>query len=338
GGKKNYDYRYTWIRDASLGLSLLAKLGLTEDAKRFMDWLAGLEQRRGRPLRVLYPIGGGREAPRIERADVAGYRQSRPVRFGNVAVSMSELDSYGYLADCFLSYLDHGGEWEPRYWTLIRHLADYTTKHWKEPGSSIWELRPKRQFVASRVMSAVTLDRAVRIAGKIGQNGSFLGKWREVRDDIFAEIMSRGWSEALGAFRQHYDADTLDAASLLIPLMNVLPARHPRVESTVNQLVNHLEINGFLHRFGRSRSGGGAAGTIGDEEGAFLMCSFWLAQVLAQTGQTARAEAILRRAEEIAGELGLFPEAVDARVGAFLGNMPLVFSQVEYARAVIALD
>jgi GH15 family glucan-1,4-alpha-glucosidase len=338
GGDRNYDYRYTWIRDASLGLGLLAKLGLTKDAKRFMDWLAGLEQPNGRPLRVLYAIDGGCEAPVIEQADIAGYRRSPPVRSGNAAVSMSELDSYGYLADCFLSYLHHGGEWKPQYWTLVRRLADYTAKHWKEPGSSIWELRPKRHFVATKTMSAVTLDRAVQIATKTGQDGAFLDVWRGVHDEIVAEIMSRGWSERVGAFRQHYGADKLDAAALLIPLMKLLPVHHPRVGSTIERLIEHLDVNGFLHRFVDSRAVGGTAETIGDEEGAFLMCSFWLAQVLAQRGEADRADAILRHAEKIAGELGLFSEAVDARSGTFLGNTPLVFSQVEYARAAIALD
>lgn len=338
GGERNYDYRYTWIRDASLGLGLLAKLGLTKDAKQFIDWLADLEQPNRRPLQVLYAIDGGREAPVIERADIAGYRRSRPIRTGNAAVSMSELDSYGYLADCLLSYLYHGGEWKPQYWTLVRRLADYTAKHWKEPGSSIWELRPKRHFVATKTMSAVTLDRAVRIDRKTGQDGSFLDQWRRVYNEIIAEIMWRGWSERVGAFRQHYGTDELDAAALLIPLMKLLPAHHPRVGSTIERLIEHLDVNGFLHRFVHSRTVGGTAETIGDEEGAFLMCSFWLAQVLAQRNEAGKADAILRRAEEIAGELGLFSEAVDARSGTLLGNTPLVFSQVEYARAAIALD
>ena len=142
----------------------------------------------------------------------------------------------------------------------------------------------------------------------------------------------------MGAFRQHYGADKLDAAALLIPLMKLLPVRHPSVGSTIERIIEHLDVNGFLHRFVHSRTVDGAAETIGDEEGAFLMCSFWLAQVLAQRNEADRSDAILRHAEEIAGELGLFSEAVDARSGAFLGNTPLVFSQVEYARAVIALD
>ncbi len=337
GGDRNYDYRYTWVRDASLGLGLLAKLGRTKDAKRFLDWLAGLESSSGRPLQVLYTIYGGREAPLVDEAGLMGYRRSRPVRTGNAAVSMVEINSYGYLTDCILTYLRHGGEWAPEYWALIKRIAAFTVQHWREPGSSIWELRPKRNFVASKVMSAATLDRAVQIAKETGHTGDFIAEWSRTRNEIFAEVMSRGWSECRGAFRQHYESDKLDASALLIPLMGLLPVRHPRVTSTIERLVDQLDVNGFLHRFVDNESVDGVAQTVGDEEGAFFMCSFWLAQVLARRDEVPRAEAILRQSENIAGELRLFSEAVDARNGTFLGNTPLVFSQVEYARAALAL-
>jgi GH15 family glucan-1,4-alpha-glucosidase len=197
---------------------------------------------------------------------------------------------------------------------------------------------PQRQFVSGKVMSFVTLDRALQIAAQTGQTGPFLGDWEAQRARIFADVMSRGWSEALGAFRQHYDGDSLDAAALLIPIMNLLPPQHPRVTQTIARLSESLEINRFLHRFDDSGSDGPLPGVLGDHEGAFLMCSFWLAQVLAQRGDIGRAEAILGRAEAIAGDLGLYAEAVDARASAFLGNTPLVFSQVEYARAAIAVE
>lgn len=338
GGDRNYDYRYTWVRDASLGMSLLAKLGHTEDAKRFMDWLTALESSSGRPLQVLYAIEGQSNVSVREHRDVHGYQGSLPVRTGNAAADMIEIDSYGYLTDCALIYLRHGGRWEQSHWQMIRRLADYTAHNWEKPGSGIWELMPQRQFVAGKVMSFVTLDRALQIAAQTGQAGPFLGDWEAQRARIFTDIMSRGWSERLKAFRQHYQGDTLDAAALLIPIMNVLPPEHPRVTETITRLSEGLEINGFLHRFLDSAPDSPTPGVLGDEEGAFLMCSFWLAQVLARRGDTARAEAILVKAETIAGDLGLYAEAVDARGNAFLGNTPLVFSQVEYARAAIAID
>jgi GH15 family glucan-1,4-alpha-glucosidase len=191
--------------------------------------------------------------------------------------------------------------------------------------------------MASKVMSAVTLDRAAQIAKIVG-HGKCAEEWIETREEIFAEIMARGWSDRLGAFRQHYDADTLDASALLIPLMGLLPVHHPRVRSTIEKLIQQLEINGFLHRFVHSTTIAGVPQAIGDEEGAFLICSFWLVQVLAELDELEIAETILRRAEDIAGELRLFAEAIDARSYTFLGNMPLVFSQAEYARAAIALS
>jgi GH15 family glucan-1,4-alpha-glucosidase len=251
---------------------------------------------------------------------------------------MSEIDSYGYLADCLLTYLRYRGKWESSYWDMIARLANFTVRHWRSPGSSIWELLPERQFLASKIMSLVTLDRALAIAEQIGKADDSLAEWRKARSDIFAEIMSRGWSERLNSFRQHYDADTVDASSLLLPIMDVLPADHPRVTSTVERLVEHLDVNGLLHRFVDSEAAGERSGIAGDEEGAFLMCSFWLAQILAQRNEIDRAEAILRHTERVAGEPGLLAESADARNDTFLGNTPLLFSQVEYARAAMALD
>jgi GH15 family glucan-1,4-alpha-glucosidase len=187
-------------------------------------------------------------------------------------------------------------------------------------------------------MSLVTLDRALTIADLGKKRGGALAVWKHAHSDIFAEIMLSGWSEQANSFRQHYDADTVDASSLLLPIMNILPADHPRVTGTVERLIERLEVNGLIHRFIDSDSLSGHCWIAGDEEGAFLMCSFWLAQILAQRNEVDQAEAILRRAEHIAGELGLFAESVDARNDTFLGNTPLVFSQVEYARAAIALD
>jgi GH15 family glucan-1,4-alpha-glucosidase len=338
GGNRNYDYRYTWIRDASLGLDLLARLGMTEDAKCFIDWLVGLESESGRPLQIVYAIDGTHGPKVVEHKNVEGYRRSQPVRTGNAAASMLEIDSFGYFTECMLTYFRHGGDWEEKHWTLIRRLADYTVKHWRDPGSSIWELRPKRQYLASKTMSAVTLDRAARIAERTGRNDGHIACWRRTYDEILSEIMSLGWSPRLGAFRQHYDADTLDSSALLIPLMGLLPVHHPRVTSTMEKLIEGLDVNGFLHRFAETEAVHGVAKTVGDAEGAFLICTFWLAQLLAQRGEVERADAILRRAEEVAGELCLFSEAIDARDGTFLGNMPLVFSQIEYARAAIALS
>jgi GH15 family glucan-1,4-alpha-glucosidase len=302
-----------------------------------MHWLAGRKSKSEMPLQVLYRIDGGCETPVVERGDVCGYRCSRPVRFGNKAVSMFEIDSFGYLADCALIYLDHGGRWEPEFWDLIRRIADFTAANWHRRGSSIWEIAPEQHFVVGKVMSWVTLDRAVRIAGQTGQREPFIKTWEGAREQIHSEIMTRAWSGRLASFRQRYDADSVDAALLLIPIVGFLPVDHPRVSATIERIIQRLEVNGFLHRFIPKELPDQGTLPVGGEEGAFLMCSFWLAQVFVLRGQIEDAESILRRAEAAATALGLFAEAIDARNNTFLGNTPLLFSQVEYAKAVIAL-
>lgn len=337
GGRRNYDYRFAWVRDASLGLGLLSQLGSTKDAERFMDWLAHRGTESDMPLQVLYRIDGGCAAAQVERNDVDGYRSSRPVRFGNRAVTMREIGSFGFLVDCAFTYLRHGGRWKDEHWRLIHRIAEFTAATFERPDSTIWEISHERQFVSSKVMSWVALDRAVKIAAHTNQRGSFVQDWAEVRNLIRDEVLERGWSARLGCFRQRYDCDTVDAALLLIPLYGLLPPDHPKVTVTLERIVELLELNGVLQRFIPRDVVGDGAPPLGEAEGAFQMCTFWLAQILAWRGEHGRADAILRRVEQIAGPLGLFSEAVDGRQGSFLGNTPLVFSQVAYAHAAMAL-
>lgn len=337
GGGRNYDYRFTWIRDASLALELHTKAGSTADAQRFLQWLCSLRSKSEMPLQVLYRPDGELDAPVNKRARLYGYRGSRPVQFGNAATSIIEIDSFGYLADCVLTYLDHGGTWRPEFWQLIRRVADFTAANWGSPGAGIWEISPEQHFVTSKVMSWVTLDRALRIADKIGEKAPHREIWRCRRDDIHEEVMDKGWSEHLGSFRQRYGADALDASLLLLPIMKFLPPNHERVTLTIARIRERLEVNGFLHRFVPADLPGQGELPLGEEEGAFLMCSFWLAHVHALRNEISEAEALLQRAEAAAGPLGLFAEGVDARSGTLAGNMPLLFSQVEYAKAAMAL-
>lgn len=337
GGRRNYDYRFTWIRDASLAIALHSKIGSTVAARRFIEWLCGLKSNSEMPFQALYRINGEAEAPVIQRNSLHGYRGSQPVRFGNAAMGMFEIDSFGYLADCVLTYLENGGAWDDRLWNLIVRIAEFTASNWHRKGASIWEIWPEQEFVISKVMSWVTLDRALRIAEKIRQKNPKLAAWQRARDEIHAEVMNRGWSDRLGSFRQRYDTETVDASLLLLPIMDFIPALHPRVTSTMERIREQLEINGLLHRFVPRQLPGQGSEPLGEEEGAFLMCSFWLARVHAIRDEIEEAEAILGRAEAFAGPLGLFAEGVDARSGSFLGNTPLLFSQVEYAEAALAL-
>lgn len=335
-GDRNYDYRYAWIRDVSLSMAILGMLGDIEAAERYMDWLCGLSSSNEMPLQVLYRIDGGLEAPQRARDDIAGYRNSRPVLFGNHAIGQRQIDSFGYLADCSLIYLQQGGPWKPEYWRMIRRLADYTAETWREPGQDIWELGEPRHFVSSKVMAWVTLERAVQIAARQGEDGD-IACWTLEMDAIRAEVMDRGWSEAGQTFRQHYDTEAVDASVLLMAMLGFLSPDDPKLVASVARIEERLTRDGLVYRFDPQEIPSPLGLPLGEAEGAFLPCTFWLAAVLAMQGQHSRAEAILARVEAAAGDLGLFAEEIDPASGAFLGNTPLLFSHAEYLKAVLEL-
>ena len=337
GAGWNADYRYTWLRDASLTMLVLARLGRMEDGARYLEWLSGLDSSSDMPLQVLYGVRGELKTPQHERKDIYGYRGSLPIRVGNHAYKQHQHDAFGYLLDCIFVYLEQGGRWRPEFWELVRRAADFIASHWQDPGNSIWELSSRKQFLSGKVMGWVALDRAIRIADKVGRGGE-VGGWSSRRDEIHADVMRNGWSDRIGAFRQHYEGDNLDAAALLIPIMGFLPPDHPRVTATVERIGEALSIDGFVYRFDPSETPGMKGPPLGEYEGAFLPCTFWMAAVHAQAGRVEEADAVLRRVEKIAEPLGLFAEGVDARSGTFLGNYPLLFSHGEYVRAVLELE
>jgi GH15 family glucan-1,4-alpha-glucosidase len=331
GGDRNWDYRYSWVRDAALSVAILSRLGLTAASRRYMDCLATYRSSTDSPLQVVYGIDGTLDLPERKRWDLAGYAGSRPVRFGNRACSQRQLDSLGFFTDCTLTYLENDGEWTAEHWDMVRRAADYTAANWRQPDSGIWEKVQERHFVSSKVMSWVALDRAVTIAQRTGQASP--ERWRSAMKTIHAEVMDRGWSERRQSFLQAYDGDELDASALLIPIMGFLPVDHPRVIATVERIVDELAIDGFVHRYTLATD----ELPLGKFEGAFLPCTFWLVTVLAMAGRTAEAQTILAAAEAIADELELFAEEVDVASRSFLGNTPLLFAHAEYVRAVMAI-
>jgi GH15 family glucan-1,4-alpha-glucosidase len=338
GGDWNADYRLCWIRDTSLSLAVLTQLGHTEGAEKYMEWLGRLHSSTDAPLQVVYGIHGETELSQVNRKDLEGYRASKPVRLGNRAYRQDQHGSLGFLVDCVHTYLLGNGRWKPEYWQLVRRVADYLASQWQHVSNSIWELPAKKHFLSGLVMGWVGLDRALKIAQRLGKTEN-TQRWRQVRDDLYTEVMERGWSERLGAFRQHLDGENLDAAALLIPLLGMLPVEHPRVQATVERIIERLTIDSFVYRFDPLETPGTCEDGIplGQFEGAFFPCTFWLAAVLAHMGRREEAEAILERAEKLAGPVGLFAEGVDARSGDFLGNTPLLFSQITYVRAIRAL-
>ncbi len=336
GGDKNYDYRYAWVRDASLSLALLARSGKPEEVQRYLRWLCGLTSATSSPLQVCYRLDGNPHLDQAEIEGVRGYEDSRPVIIGNRAAKQTQLGSLGFFADCARIYIDQGGEWQEEFWLLLKRAADFTCAHWQEKDCGVWELPQKAHYVASRVMSWVVLERAVYIANQTG-HAAETDHWRETATAIHAEVMEKGWCPLKNSFRQRYDSDALDAAALLIPLMDFLPSDHPRVVGTLAALERELVVDGLVHRFDPTETMGGKQLPIGEFEGAFLPCVFWHAHALAKAGRCEQAETILAKCEAVAGELGLFAEEIDARKNTFLGNTPLLFSHVEYTRAVVAL-
>ena len=332
GGDRNYDYRYAWIRDASMAIATLSVLGDVESAERYLSWLSRLGSSTEMPLQVLYRVDGGTGIEERSRDDLAGYRHSPPVRFGNHAYRQRQIDCFGYLADCAVIYLDRGGRWAPEHWRLIRAIADYTVRNWRKPSNGIWERDRRRHFVSSKVMSWTTLKRALEFADRTGESGKFR-QWRVAMTEIHADVMERGWSDQLQSFRQHYDADTLDASTLLIPLMGFLPPTHRRVVATVERIEAELMIDGLLHRFRPEHSDL----PMGQFEGAFLPCCFWLAAVYALMGRSEDCQAMLQRTERLTGNSGLFSEEADSGSLLLLGNIPMIFSHAEYARAALQL-
>ncbi|HJV65002.1 MAG TPA: glycoside hydrolase family 15 protein, partial [Geomonas sp.] len=338
GGDLNWDYRFAWVRDTSLSLGLLALLGKSDEVGKYLDWLSHRDTLIDAPLQVMYHPDGRPELKDHEEPRLSGYRGSRPVRFGNRAYLQRQHGSVGYLADCTLIYLENGGQWQDEYWDLIRRCAEYSAGIWREPDCGIWELPDHVHWVVSKVMSWVVLDRAIKIAGIVGRAGE-AQRWQPVRDEIFADVLEKGWSESAQSFRQHYGNDEVDAALLLIPVMEFLPADHPKVAATVARIERELVINGFVHRFRPETTPGVPSGFhLGSYEGAFLPSTFWLATTYVKAGKFDQARAILDRCREVAGELGIFAEEVDPHTCSFLGNTPLLFSQVEYARARLALS
>ncbi|HZR18070.1 MAG TPA: glycoside hydrolase family 15 protein [Verrucomicrobiae bacterium] len=336
GGDWNADYRFSWVRDASLALGILAKLGAWEDTERYLQWIVERQSRFGHPLQVLYTVRGEKRPKQRELKQVAGYRASKPVRIGNHAYKQQQFGSLAFLADCSWVFLNERGPWREEYWRLIRRCADYVVKHWTQPDNGIWELAEPQHFVHSKVLCWVTLDRAIRIAEKL-HSAYDLSAWQAERSRIREDIMQKGWNEQVGAFCQRYGAQNLDAAELLISVMDFLPGDHPRVLSTIDRIAEHLTINGLVYRFDPMSTPGVKSVALGEMEGAFLPCTFWLACAYAKAGRIEKAKAILDSVERLTAGTGLFPEAVDARTGLFLGNTPLLFSHAEFVRAKLQI-
>jgi GH15 family glucan-1,4-alpha-glucosidase len=324
GGVRNWDYRYCWVRDATLTLEALVEAGLVDEASDWMRWLIRAAAGAPEQLQIMYGPAGERRLTEFEVDGLAGYEGSLPVRVGNAASEQFQLDVYGELMDTVDRARKHGTHERGAFWDLQRALMDFVEGHWCDPDDGIWEVRgPRRHFVHSKVMAWVAFDRAVRAVERDGLPGP-VERWRACRDRVHAEVCEQGWNDKVGAFTQYYGSDELDASVLMIPLVGFLPATDSRVIATVEAVQRELLVDGFVQRY-QNRSGvDGLPGT----EGAFLPCTFWLADCLARMGRLDEARATFERLLGLANDLGLLSEEYDPARRRLVGNFPQAFTHV----------
>ncbi|MGH7804253.1 MAG: glycoside hydrolase family 15 protein, partial [Candidatus Binatia bacterium] len=337
GGVRNWDYRYTWIRDASFTLYALMRLGYTDEAWHFMRWLEArcqeLDFEAESPLQLMYGIHGQHELPETTLDHLSGHRGSRPVRIGNAAHGQLQLDIYGELLDAIYLYNKYVTPVSYDLWRHSRSLVDWVADHWSQPDEGIWETRGGRKhFVYSRLMCWVALDRASRMATKHSLPGD-RARWMSERDRIYDEIMTRGWNEQRQAFRQHYDSDALDAANLCMPLVKFIAPTDPRMLSTIDATLETLTRDSLVHRYDPELSPDGLRGG----EGTFSMCTFWLVECLTRAGRLREARLVFERMLGYANHLGLYGEEIGSR-GEALGNFPQAFTHMGLISAAYNLN
>ena len=335
GGPRNWDYRYTWLRDASFTLFAFFQLGLHEEAHAFFDWLSKRHLgQAGGDIPNLFDLSGRANLDERELQHLEGYRGSRPVRVGNAAVSQLQLDVYGEVLDSAYLYARFGGEVSHALWRELHAIVELTIERWAEPDESIWEVRSERSdFTYSKLMCWVAVDRGLRLAQRF-RFPCDEARWRAARRAIHRRVMLEGYSERLEAFTQVLGGNTLDAAVLRISQIRFLPDRDRRVTNTIKAVERHLSKGVLARRYDSARSDDGLRGG----EGAFFMCSFWLADALAHCGEVEPAQRRFERLLGFGSPLGLFSEEVDMRDGALLGNYPQAFTHLALVGAAVNIE
>jgi GH15 family glucan-1,4-alpha-glucosidase len=337
GGERNWDYRYTWVRDASFSIYALLGLGYREEAARFGMWMRDrVTDRAGDgsgPLKIMYRVDGTSDLTEEILTHFEGWRGSRPVRIGNGAADQLQLDIYGEAMDAMMHADDSGLTPAHQGWLAITEMIDWVCEHWDQPDEGIWETRGGRQdFTYGRFQSWVALDRAIRLAERHGRPADLL-RWRAERDQVYRQVMERGFNRKTGAFTQHYGADVLDSSLLLMPLMGFVAPQDPMWLATLSAVDDQLVSDSLVYRYNPSASPDGLRG----QEGTFTLCTFWYVDALARSGRLEEARLTFEKMFTYANHLGLFSEEIGI-TGEQLGNFPQAFSHLSLINAALNLD
>jgi GH15 family glucan-1,4-alpha-glucosidase len=332
GGVRNWDYRFTWPRDAGIGVAAFLGLGKAAEARMFFHWLLHASRLDRPRLPALFTLAGRRVPRERFLEEWPGYEESRPVRTGNAARRQHQLDGYGWLVDAMSIYAEQQGPITGEAWRAVSRFVDHVAKRWPDPDAGIWEARhPPAQHTHSKLMAWLALDRAMRLAQTHRTRQSKARRWRAARDAIAAEVRNRGFNSDLGSYTRTYGSNDVDAALLVLPLLGLEPPDSPRVTGTIDAIRQQLSAGGpFLYRYRPGTDG------LSGGEGAFLPCSFWLVQALARTGQAEEAAGVMKDLLESA-PLGLFSEEIDPTTGRLLGNFPQALTHASLLQAVLAL-
>jgi GH15 family glucan-1,4-alpha-glucosidase len=337
GGERNWDYRYTWIRDGSFSIYALLGLGYVEEAAAFGAWLrdraAEYKGNGGRPLKIMYRVDGSSDLVEETLDHFEGWRGSRPVRIGNGAADQLQLDIYGEAMDAIALADAHGVQVAHQGWQDLARITDWLCDHWDQPDEGIWETRGgQKNFTYGRFQIWVALDRAIRMAQHRARPAN-VAQWTTVRDRVYEQIMDRGWNPKVGAFTQHYDTEVLDSSLLMMPLQGFIAPHDPLWLSTLAAMDRELVSDSLVYRYNPSASPDGLAGN----EGTFSLCTFWYVDALARSGRLDEARLVFEKMFTYANHLGLFSEEISS-TGEQLGNFPQAFSHLSLIGAAVNLD
>ncbi|MEO3854027.1 glycoside hydrolase family 15 protein [Acrocarpospora sp. B8E8] len=329
GGERNWDYRYTWIRDSTFALWGLYTLGFDWEADDFFWFIADMAE-RDEELQIMYGVDGERDLSEYTLDHLHGYEGAQPVRVGNGAFNHRQNDVWGAVLDSFYIHIKSRDRLDERVWPILKRQVEMAIAHWREPDRGIWEVRGEpRHFTSSKVMCWVALDRGARLA-RLRQEPEVAERWQEIADEIHADVCENGVGEN-GVFTQHYSTTALDASLLLIPLVRFLPPDDPRVRATVIAIADDLTVEDLVLRYRTKETDDGLSG----EEGTFTICSFWLVSALAEIGELGRARRLCEKLLSFASALGLYAEEIDPVSGRQLGNFPQAFTHLALINAVI---